>query len=126
MKRYSHITLFILIGCFCLIASTSSSNAQIAEAKAASNAVKAAPIAGQMLKDVSAIPISLANIARLPMGVLEVVASPLPGVTIIDGLANIGKGIKAPFDLLVNTLALPGRMAGSAADLIKLSSSSIK
>ena len=121
MNKTKHIVLSILIGGVCLIASTDSSDAQVAEAKAASTAVKAAPIAGKMLKDVSAIPISLGNMFRLPLGVVEVVASPLPGVTILDGLTNIGKGLKAPFDLVINTLALPGRITGSIADLAKLS-----
>lgn len=121
MNKTKHIGLAILISGICLIASTNSSEAQVAEAKAASTAVDAAPIAGKMLKDVSAIPISLGNIARLPLGIVEIVGSPLPGVTLLDGLTNIGKGLIAPFELVYNTLALPGRMASSVADLATLS-----
>jgi hypothetical protein len=46
-------------------------------------------------------------VLRLPLGVVEVAFSPLPGLTLFSGLRNIGKGLVAPFKLVESVLVLP-------------------
>lgn len=74
--------------------------------------------ATEMAGTIAEIPLSAANVLRLPMGLVQVITAPLPGITLVDGFTNIGKGIIAPFDLLINTLALPSRTISSAGKVI--------
>lgn len=58
-------------------------------------------------KDVFAVPKAAAEILLLPMGVLESVFCPLPGIEFMSGMRHIGSGILAPFKLVTSVLCLP-------------------
>lgn len=46
----------------------------------------------------------------LVIGLVEIVLCPLPGISIGQGLTDVGVGMLAPFKLTINVLALPGRL----------------
>jgi len=60
-----------------------------------------------LAKDVAAIPLDVIDVLRLPLGLVQVVACPLPEISAADGVRNIGKGLVAPFFLVFDILKLP-------------------
>ena len=66
-----------------------------------------------LVNDVVDIPKHTAEILLLPMGLIECVGSPLPGLEFMSGASHIGTGIVAPFKLVYSVLCLP-------ADTVKL------
>ena len=64
------------------------------------------------------IPRQVAQCLRLPLGLVEMVFSPLPEVEFYDGLKNTGKGLVAPFKLCVATLELPSEVFGGLGDAV--------
>ena len=73
---------------------------------AAAAAAVAAPVC-DLASDVAAIPIAAGNILRLPLGVIEVVGAPLPGLSLSNGFSDLGAGLKAPFELVFAVVKLP-------------------
>ncbi len=65
------------------------------------------PLAAGLGKDLATIPLSVAEVVRLPMGLVECVLSPLPGISFRSGLQDMGAGIVAPFKLVMAVLRLP-------------------
>jgi hypothetical protein len=53
------------------------------------------------------LPLQAIQILYLPLGVVECVGAPLPGVGFMSGLRHIGTGILAPFRLLGDVLTFP-------------------
>ena len=79
-------------------------------AAAAAAAATAGPVltpAGELVRDIAAIPLSVADIVKLPMGVVECVFAPLPGIEFMSGLRHIGTGLLGPFRLVIATLSIP-------------------
>jgi len=69
-------------------------------------------------KGIVEVPWQVAQCLRLPLGIVQMVFSPLPGVDFSDGLENTGKGIVAPFKLCVATLEMPYEVFGGLGDSI--------
>jgi len=69
-------------------------------------------------KGIVEVPRQVGQCLRLPLGLVEVVASPLPGVGFMDGLENIGKGLVAPFKLCQAVLELPVEVVGGLGDSV--------
>lgn len=67
-------------------------------------------------KGVVEVPRQVAQCLRLPLGLVETVLSPFPGIELRDGLKNTGKGLIAPFKLCVATLELPCEVVGGLGD----------
>jgi hypothetical protein len=67
-------------------------------------------------KGVVEVPKQVAQCFRLPLGLVEMVFSPLPGVDFMDGLKDTGKGVVAPFKLCIATLELPYEVFGGLGD----------
>ncbi len=53
------------------------------------------------------IPWQLGQCLRLPLGLVEVVASPLPGVEFKEGLKDLGVGVVAPFKFCIAVFEMP-------------------
>ena len=99
------VSSYCALGVIFLCISTGSARATSpAEVQAG---MAAAPVAAQAAEDVAAIGLSTARVLYLPLGVGEVVLSPLPGVTALDGLRHIATGIMAPLKTVSGLLKLP-------------------
>jgi len=70
-------------------------------------AKKAAPGVKRAGKGIAEVPRQCAQCLRLPLGLVQMVFSPLPEVTFKDGLKNTGKGLVAPFKLCIAILEMP-------------------
>jgi hypothetical protein len=69
-------------------------------------------------KGVVEIPRQVGQCLRLPLGIVELVFSPLPGVGFMDGLEDVGKGVVAPFKLCQAVLELPVEVFGGLGDAV--------
>jgi len=69
-------------------------------------------------KGIVEVPKQVAQCLRLPLGVVEMVFSPLPGVGFMDGLKDAGKGIVAPFKLCIAALEMPVEVLGGLGDAV--------
>ncbi|MEN9360335.1 MAG: hypothetical protein RL095_1870 [Verrucomicrobiota bacterium] len=76
-------------------------------ASALGMSLDAVPATLDFAHHVAAIPLDLADIVKLPLGLVECVFSPLPNVELESGLGHLGTGVKAPFHLLIDLLSLP-------------------
>jgi hypothetical protein len=56
------------------------------------------------------MPLQAIQVLYLPLGVVECVGAPLPGVGFMSGLSHIGTGILAPFRLLGDVLTFPAKV----------------
>ena len=65
------------------------------------------PVAADIGRDISSIPLTAAKILRLPLGAVELLLAPLPGITYLGAARDIGAGIVAPFEFTINVLSLP-------------------
>lgn len=71
---------------------------------------QAAPAVGAgvgLVREVAKVPADVGAVLLLPLGVVECVAAPLPGVCLKSGLGHIGAGLLAPFHLIRDVLTLP-------------------
>lgn len=73
---------------------------------------KAAKPVVDVVSSVAEVPLAVADLVRLPLGVVQIGLSPLPGIGIIGGLENVGQGILAPFKLVQAVLTLPHDLVG--------------
>ena len=69
-------------------------------------------------KGLAEIPWQAAQCLRLPLGLAEMVFSPLPGVDFFDGLEDTGKGLVAPFKLCMATLEMPYEVFGGLGQAV--------
>ncbi|MFA4943948.1 MAG: hypothetical protein WC789_04525 [Lentisphaeria bacterium] len=96
-----------------------------AAAVAPATAAQALPVVKDgvgLAQEIGKVPRDVGEVLLLPMGVVECVAAPLPGVAFLSGLKHLGTGLVAPFKLARDVLTLPydaatavGRVAGLAA-----------
>ncbi|MBM4163133.1 MAG: hypothetical protein FJ222_01625 [Lentisphaerae bacterium] len=56
------------------------------------------------------LPVHAVRVLYLPLGVVECVGAPLPGVSFMSGLSHIGSGVLAPFRLLGNVITFPAKV----------------
>jgi hypothetical protein len=112
----------------CLLAAGSPARANPAVVAAAQPAVGAVPSpkvnvpvipqAVTLAQEVAEVPQSAAEILYLPMGVVECVLFPLPGLEFRSGLDHIGTGILAPFRLVEAVVTLPYDAVKAATDTV--------
>ena len=67
-------------------------------------------------KGIAEVPWQAAQCFRLPMGLVEMIFSPLPEVEFYEGLKNTGKGLVAPFKLGLAVLEMPYEVCGGVGD----------
>ncbi len=58
-------------------------------------------------QEVAAVPITAATVLCLPLGLVECVLSPLPGIKFMSGCRHIGQGVVAPFQFVEAVVTLP-------------------
>jgi len=75
--------------------------------QAAAAARQCAPGLVRAGKGIVEVPLQVAQCLRLPLGLVETVFSPLPGVGLADGLKDTGAGLVAPFKLCIAVLKMP-------------------
>lgn len=68
---------------------------------------KLATPAARVGKSLTRVPWAAAGLLKLPLGATQIVLSPLPGITMTEGIGNIGHGLLAPFDLAATVLKVP-------------------
>ena len=85
----------------------------VSTAAAATAAAPAVTATGQLVGNLAEIPLATADIVKLPMGVVECVFAPLPGVEFMSGLRHIGTGLLGPFRLVIGVLTLPASIANT-------------
>lgn len=66
------------------------------------------------------IPWQLGQCFRLPLGLVEVVFSPLPDVEFKEGLHDLGAGVLAPFKLCVAVCEMPYEVYRGLSDAVTL------
>lgn len=71
-------------------------------------------------KSIVEIPWQLGQCLRLPLGVVEVVASPLPEVEFKEGLKDLGAGVVAPFKLCIAIFEMPYEVFCGLGDAVTL------
>ena len=69
-------------------------------------------------KAIAEVPWQAAQCLRLPLGLVQMVFSPLPDVDFMDGLKNTGKGVVAPFKLGIATLEMPYEVVGGIGEAL--------
>jgi len=69
-------------------------------------------------KGVAEVPLQVGECLRLPLGILEMVLSPLPGITFKSGLEDTGQGILAPFRLCRAILKMPVEVVGGLGEAV--------
>ena len=65
------------------------------------------------------MPFVAADLVHLPLGLVETLLSPLPGLTVVNGLENTGIGLVAPFKVLTALLKLPFNILGNLSQLVR-------
>lgn len=70
-------------------------------------------------KGVTEVPWQLGQCLRLPLGLAEVLFSPLPGVEFKTGLEDLGVGVLAPFKFGVALFEMPREVYCGFADTLK-------
>ena len=70
--------------------------------------IEAVPATIGFAQHLAAVPLDLADVVKLPLGLVECVFAPLPNVELESGLGHLGTGIQAPFHLIIDILSLPG------------------
>ena len=115
-----HAPLWLLVAGFLLLCGSyrpaqATSPAEVSAGVAA--AETAAPLAVTTAKHAAAVPLAASQVLCLPLGAAQLALSPLPGVTAVGGLANIGRGLMAPFKTGMAALRLPMAMAQSLGSL---------
>lgn len=58
-------------------------------------------------QEVAAVPVTAITILCLPLGLVECVLSPLPGIEFMSGCRHMGQGILAPFRFVEAVVTLP-------------------
>jgi len=71
-------------------------------------------------KGIAEVPWQAAQCFRLPLGLIQMLCSPLPDVTFAEGLGNTGKGLGAPFKLCVAALEMPYEVVCGLGDSVRL------
>lgn len=71
-------------------------------------------------KSIVEIPRQLGQCLRLPLGLVEVVACPLPDVTFKEGVKDLGAGILAPFKFCIAVFEMPYEVYCGLGDAITL------
>ena len=66
------------------------------------------------------IPRQLGQCLRLPLGIVEVIACPLPDVTFKEGIKDLGAGVLAPFKLCIAVFEMPYEVFCGLGDAITL------
>ena len=66
------------------------------------------------------VPWQLGQCLRLPLGLVEVVASPLPGVEFKEGLKDFGVGVVAPFKFCIAVFEMPYEVFCGLGDAVTL------
>lgn len=84
--------------------------------QAAALAKEGAPGLVRAGKGIVEVPKQAAGCFRLPLGLMQLILSPLPDVDFMDGLKNTGKGLVAPFKLCVAVLEMPSELVGGIGD----------
>ncbi|MFO7822043.1 MAG: hypothetical protein R6V56_08345 [Lentisphaeria bacterium] len=97
------ILLLAILGTPCEAAALTSAEAAVLDRQTV-------PAVADLGKSISKVPMSAAKILRLPLGALELILSPLPGINCLSATKNIGAGLVAPFELGINVLSLPHRL----------------
>jgi hypothetical protein len=98
----------VAIACLlCLSAMRLSAADPVTVAQTAVAAKKSAPGLTRAGKGIAEVPLQCAQCLRLPLGLVQMVFSPLPEVTFKDGLKNTGRGLVAPFNLCIAVLEMP-------------------
>jgi hypothetical protein len=69
-------------------------------------------------KGLAEVPWQAGQCLRLPLGIVEMFFSPLPGVNFSDGLENTGAGVVAPFKLCKATLEMPREVFCGLGDAV--------
>lgn len=113
-QRFAFGAVFAIV----FVACASTGWAVTPEVTAGLTAAKAAPQVFSLARDLASIPADVGQTLLLPLGVVETVLSPLPGLSLAHGARNIGTGLKGPFDLLGRVLKLPLSAVNAAAGLV--------
>jgi len=71
-------------------------------------------------KSIVEIPRQLGQCLRLPLGLVEVVACPLPDITFKEGVKDLGAGILAPFKFCMAVCEMPYEVYCGLGDAITL------
>ena len=102
-----------LAGLLCVDAARVTAADPVTAVQTVAAAKKAAPGVKRAGKGLAEVPRECAQCLRLPLGLVQMVFSPLPEVTFKDGLKNTGKGLVAPFSYASPCWKCPARWSAS-------------
>jgi hypothetical protein len=86
--------------------------------EAAALAKGSAPGLLRAAKGIVEVPKQAGQCLLLPLGLVETLLSPFPGVELGEGLKHAGKGLVAPFKLCVAALEMPCEIVGGIGDSV--------
>ncbi|MDD4103090.1 MAG: hypothetical protein PHU80_10740 [Kiritimatiellae bacterium] len=106
-KQTRHCWAAVLVSFLCATATHLYAADPVSVIQTAAAVKEAAPGLTRAGKGIAEVPRQTAQCLRLPLGLVQMVFSPLPEVTFKDGLKNTGKGLVAPFKLCIAILEMP-------------------
>lgn len=104
---YRRRGLLLFLSCAGLTSWLAAATPPVVSATAVQQAIPVVSDGVGLVKEVARIPADVGEVLLLPLGVVECVAAPLPGVSVGCGLRHIGTGLLAPFHLVRDVLTLP-------------------
>jgi len=69
-------------------------------------------------RGIAEVPLQAAQCFRLPLGLVEMLLSPLPEVDFKEGLRDTGKGLLAPFKFCIATFEMPYKVFDGLGDAL--------
>jgi len=109
------LSVAVLIVGFCLCFGATESEAFTASPQAAYAALQSTPHAIDAAASVATVPSAASNLLYLPLGVVKLVLSPLPGISSGGAMNDIGRGVQAPFQIVGAVLKLPFALLSSVS-----------
>jgi len=107
LKNFNPVRTTALACLLCAVATRLSAADPVTVVKTAAAVKKSAPGLSRAGKGIVEVPRQCAQCLSLPLGLTQMVFSPLPEVTFKDGLKNTGRGLVAPFKLCIAVLEMP-------------------
>jgi hypothetical protein len=101
----------------CLCVTANDSQAYTVSPQAAYAALGSAPDVLDATRSLAAIPSAASNLLYLPMALAEMILSPLPSITMGGAMSDLGRGLMAPFQVVMVAMQVPFQLLGSLSKI---------
>ena len=98
-----------------LLMGAAASRASVTPGEALVLADRAPKVLGVAADTIEITTAGVVDILHLPLGVVEIALSPLPGITMKKGFQHLGTGLAGPFKFVGRAIQLPSRALKAVA-----------